>query len=433
MNQFLTVFLLVILCFFSFDANAQTTFTGAVSEDWTVLGNWDNGTPSFGNSAIIPNGKTVSIHIGIEILADFNISNFGTILNSGALIIEGTLSNIGYVNNEIDGTLENRSGGTIDNEADGVFDNYGTSANEGTITNRALAVFINREDGTLSNPGSLENSGLFINSGLLENPGVFTNHNNISNTSSGTIFNSGSLTNFGGDLNNSGTLNNCSGVYGGNPPTGNAEEVCISFDATHTISGCDGDAIVTVDLSTLHTETGTWSYAIDGSVPGFIAASLDVATNVLTIDFSTSGTGSGLLELIATEGMNTGAIHLTVTESDYPYVTSLLIAAASDAGASDGGWQFGFTGGYGSPVTVHYFHHVVFGHPTLSFLGAAAYGTEQTGSTDASGDLMTLPSGTYWISGYTNVKGCFSPVPASGPAPTVSPALRIAAVPYILD
>ncbi|MDE0979057.1 MAG: hypothetical protein OSA78_03620 [Flavobacteriales bacterium] len=433
MNQFLTAFLLVIFCFFSFEANSQTTFTGAVSEDWAVLGNWDDGIPAFGNNAVIPDGQVVSIYLGVEILADFDITNDGTLTNSGALIIEGTLSNIGYINNQIGATFENRNGGTLDNEADGVFDNYGTSANEGTLINRALAVFINREDGTLTNPGSLENSGLFINSGLLENPGIFTNHNFISNTASGTILNSGSLTNIGGDLNNGGILNNCSGVYGGNPPTGNVEEVCISFEVTHTISGCDADASVTLDLSTLHTETGTWSYAIDGSVPEFIAASLDGATNVLTIDFSASGTGSGLLELIATEGMNTGAIHLTVTESDYPYVTSLLIACASDAGASDGGWQFGFTGAYGSPVTVHYFHNAVFGHSTASYLGAAPYGTEQSGSTDASGDLMTLPSGTYWISGYTNVKGCFSPEPTTGLAPTVSTVLRAAAVPYILD
>jgi len=218
---------------------------------------------------------------------------------------------------------------------------------------------------------------------------------------------------------NTAALNFDAGTYG--------NVACKLFAVTPTMSACDAAANATLDLSTLHSETGTWTYALDVNISGFASASLVGST--LTIDYSGANTGSGTVELTATDGTNTGDIDVTVTESLYPYVTSFIVDGAATHGSLDGGWQIGFTGAYGAPVTVHYYHAAVFGYSGSSFLGTLGYGTEQTGSTDASGDLLTLPQATYWISGYTNVRGCFNPEPATGPVPTVSPSLRHAPVP----
>ena len=218
---------------------------------------------------------------------------------------------------------------------------------------------------------------------------------------------------------NTAALNFDAGTYG--------NVACKLFAVTPTMSACDAAANATLDLSTLHSETGTWTYALDVNISGFASAS--VLGNILTIDYSGANTGSGTVELTATDGTNTGDIDVTVTESLYPYVTSFIVDGAATHGSLDGGWQIGFTGAYGAPVTVHYYHAAVFGYSGSSFLGTLGYGTEQTGSTDASGDLLTLPQATYWISGYTNIRGCFNPEPATGPVPTVSPSLRHAPVP----
>ena len=218
---------------------------------------------------------------------------------------------------------------------------------------------------------------------------------------------------------NTAALNFDAGTYG--------NVACKLFAVTPTMSACDAAANATLDLSTLHSETGTWTYALDVNISGFASASLVGST--LTIDYSGANTGSGTVELTATDGTNTGDIDVTVTESLYPYVTSFIVDGAATHGSLDGGWQIGFTGAYGAPVTVHYYDAAVFGYSGSSFLGTLGYGTEQTGSTDASGDLLTLPQATYWISGYTNVRGCFNPEPATGPVPTVSPSLRHAPVP----
>ena len=62
---------LAVFCLLAATAFSQTTFTGAVSDDWDDAGNWDNGLPAEGNNATIPAGLTVV--------------NFGTINNDGLI------------------------------------------------------------------------------------------------------------------------------------------------------------------------------------------------------------------------------------------------------------------------------------------------------------------------------------------------------------
>ena len=50
---------LAVCCFLSTIAFSQTTFTGAISNDWALADNWSNELPALGNDAIIPAGLTV--------------------------------------------------------------------------------------------------------------------------------------------------------------------------------------------------------------------------------------------------------------------------------------------------------------------------------------------------------------------------------------
>jgi PKD repeat protein len=50
---------LAVFCLLSATAFSQTTFTGAISDDWADTGNWDNELPAAGNDATIPIGMTV--------------------------------------------------------------------------------------------------------------------------------------------------------------------------------------------------------------------------------------------------------------------------------------------------------------------------------------------------------------------------------------
>ena len=53
-----------LACLISVNILSQTTFTGAISNDWSDAGNWDNGIPAEGNDATIPMGLNLSlIHI----------------------------------------------------------------------------------------------------------------------------------------------------------------------------------------------------------------------------------------------------------------------------------------------------------------------------------------------------------------------------------
>ena len=95
MKRFVAFLSLAALCLLSTEALSQTTFTGAISQDWGEEGNWTHGLPAPGNDATIPEGLLVR--------------NYGTI------------------HNDFDGIINNY--GTIVNEPDGTINNYGTIVN----------------------------------------------------------------------------------------------------------------------------------------------------------------------------------------------------------------------------------------------------------------------------------------------------------------
>ena len=95
MKRLVAFLSLPALCLLSTGALSQTSFTGAISQDWGESGNWTNGLPAPGNDATIPEGLLVR--------------NYGTI------------------HNDFDGVINNY--GTIVNEPDGTINNYGTIVN----------------------------------------------------------------------------------------------------------------------------------------------------------------------------------------------------------------------------------------------------------------------------------------------------------------
>ena len=89
MKRLVAFLSLPALCLLSTGALSQTSFTGAISQDWGEAGNWTNGLPAPGNDATIPEGLLVR--------------NYGTIHND----FGGVINNYGTLVNETDGTINN--------------------------------------------------------------------------------------------------------------------------------------------------------------------------------------------------------------------------------------------------------------------------------------------------------------------------------------
>jgi len=186
---------LVLLCLSTSIVFSQTTFTGAISDDWAEAGNWDNGLPAMGNDATIPSGSNV-------VIAGF-ISNDGSIINYGFIFNDGTIENYGTIIN---------NGGNINN--DGMIENN----NDGSIINNG---------GNINNDGIINNNDGFIFNGSIINNG-------------GTIINNG------GNITNGGTINQCGDDLGDDPYI-NPYTPCFSGSGCTDNSACNYDAAATLD------------------------------------------------------------------------------------------------------------------------------------------------------------------------------------------
>ena len=109
----------------------------------------------------------------------------------------------------------------------------------------------------------------------------------------------------------------------------------------------------------------------------------------------------------------TADLTIIVQESTYPVVTGQYLVLPSTPVSLDGGAQFTFEGHYDAPVAVHFLHH-------------------PTDTTDADGSLI-LRSDSYWISAFTNEKGCTNPAPANTAPPTESIGVKALPIPYVLE
>ena len=203
MKKLIVSLSLAVLCLSTSIVFSQTTFTGAISNDWGEAGNWENGLPAAGNDATIPDGLTVN--------------------TGGFLTINFTIYNDGTINNF----------GTINNNSDGIIDNFGTIYNDGiiNITN----------DGIIDNNGIIYNFVIIENYGIIENYWTIENYGTIRNNSGGTIGNTGFIDN------NFGTINQCGTWIGpDSQPNSYSTANCPVPGCTDT-SACNYDAAATSD------------------------------------------------------------------------------------------------------------------------------------------------------------------------------------------
>lgn len=174
---------------------AQTIYNGPDNGSWFDSGHWSAGLPAAGNPAVIPGGKSVLIS-GIDLDADFNIDNFGTITLVNASLINGTSLYIG-------GSLINQ--GNIINQ--GNFSNFGSLTGPGDFINKAVfvsggawtipagSVFTNESSANVNATGSIACLGTILNQGVFGQGNGFDLQGTFNNASGATFNN-----NFGSDL-----------------------------------------------------------------------------------------------------------------------------------------------------------------------------------------------------------------------------------------
>lgn len=185
-----------------------------------------------------------------------------------------------------------------------------------------------------------------------------------------------------------------------------------------------------MDLDTLHTGTGTWTYSITQNLSGFASAS--ILNSILTINFSASGTDSARVNISGSNSVDNASIEILVVEGSYPFWNSTAPDGGNEPTSATGGMSMDLTGSYGVPVTVHYYENAVFMTEPLGTWTVDSYGPELTAMTDSTGNLLTLPAGDYWIRGYSNQFGCFNPEPATSGTVSSNPQLRLVTVPHLL-
>ena len=77
-----------------------TSWTGNVSTEWNITGNWDNGIPDLSITAVIPDvsgasGNFPDITSGVNVECyDLTVNNSANIHNQGALTVNGVLTNL---------------------------------------------------------------------------------------------------------------------------------------------------------------------------------------------------------------------------------------------------------------------------------------------------------------------------------------------------
>lgn len=179
----------------------------------------------------------------------------------------------------------------------------------------------------------------------------------------------------------------------------NPTAACTFSTTTYILDGCDAQDSVRFNMDTLTVASHAWTFSVVQGLTGGFATS-NFQADTLEVHFSPTGVGTDTLIIKATTGAITEHIKIAVNEWSYPVRTSpLAVAPASSPVMVDGTISTTFTGDYSAPVSMHV-----------------------NGSTvPMSGGVGVLRSAMYVIEGYTNVKGCYNPEPATSSTPAVTP------------
>ena len=189
----------------------------------------------------------------------------------------------------------------------------------------------------------------------------------------------------------------------------NPTAACTFTTTTYILDGCDAQDSVRFNMDTLTVASHAWTFSVVQGLTGGFATS-NFQADTLEVHFSPTGVGTDTLIIKATTGAITEHIKIAVNEWSYPVRTSpLSVTAASSPSMVDGTISTTFTGDYSAPVTMHV-----------------------NGSTvPMSGGIGVLRSAMYVVEGYTNIKGCYNPEPATSSTPSGSPVPVTLALPCL--
>jgi|GEM_PF-6809915 len=199
MNQRVYRYAFFLFVLFAQHVQAQTTWLGAASNNWSQAANWSNGLPAPFNEPIIPASPQGGVFPEITVLTyfNFNVQNYGTLKLSGS----GGITLFGTFINHANATIEvSNTAAIFLVDGSGKLDNFGNVLNGGAFNN--LGVFTNMTNANFTNnhifshtAGSLVNQGVFNNNGQFFSESQFQNSNTFNNN--GLFNNNNSATNVG--------------------------------------------------------------------------------------------------------------------------------------------------------------------------------------------------------------------------------------------
>jgi hypothetical protein len=308
---------------------ATTTWTGASSTNWTSSSNWNNGSPAFGDTAVIPS----SVSSG----------NWPT-LSSTRTITQLTVNSGGQLTIATGGSLTTTgSGGSASTNAGSIFLTGGTLVNSGTFTNNSAIL----------GRGSIGTSGT---------------HGTITNTATGVITASG------------GTLNVYSVVTSGTLQVGSVSTDNLDIRTT-------GSSVANVSFISL---SGAGSLTIESGVilTDTSASALDIGSNKLVLA-GTLKVSSGAVKLEGGNIQGNGALQdgsgAAANITGYGHVLIAIVGGTVTASAGQSLYLDGLVGNSGAAASL-----VLQNGATLALTSAGSVGAGASPTVDlvGSGDIF---------------------------------------------
>lgn len=178
------------------------------------------------------------------------------------------------------------------------------------------------------------------------------------------------------------------------PPTSGTETADL-------VTACNGET-KEIELDDLHSFGAGATYGISENSAGFATASITGST--LELDFSGTGLGTDTVVVsVVTEG--TDFLRIPIAEYAYPVRTSAIrVDVASSPNAMDGAMFIDFDNTYEGAITIHLL---------------------PAGTLQLNNGVVSVPHARYHIAGFSNVKGCYNPEPATNDTPGASSPAQV--------
>ncbi|MBT9373081.1 hypothetical protein [Rhizobium sp. CSW-27] len=379
---------------------SQSTWTGAINNEFSDGGNWDTSpTPPGAGDAATVNAGTPNVTNAYTVdTLDVGSPGVVTVTATGELTVTTAVSLNG-------GSLTVDSGGSLTSGTVNVDDAASQLSNSGTVTG---AITVNA--GTFTNATGAT-AGAVTNAGSSTNAGTIASLSNTAGTfdNSGTI--SGTATVSGGTVTNTGTVSGASTVQNGgtltNDTGGTLADVSVASGGTYTnATGSNADAVTNAGTSTnagtiasLSNTAGTFGNS--GTISGTATVSGGTVTNTGTVSGASTVQNGGTLTndtggTLADVSVASGGTYTNATGSTAGAVTNAGSStnAGTIASLSNTAGTFGNSGTISGTATVS--GGTVTNTGTVSGASTVQNGgtlTNDTGGTLA--DVSVASGGTY--------------------------------------